>query len=260
MLAGIAALVSTTDPDVQKAAVGGILFYLAAYGIMNSGAFGVLMMLPSRDSGIAGTLEPTAPGMAPVTTPTGSSAETFDDIAGKGRTNPALGLAMAICCWSLTGLPLTVGFFGKFYLISPALQAGHRNPEIWHRMLWLVIFLLINAAISAAYYLRIIATMFLRPEPAALPGRAVTNPDDDDAGFVDRPWPVIFGISLSVLGTLGFGIILPATDALSQRAQAAQIEPSGPMLGQHLHATDKEVPTTHEAEISTTEALKAQKE
>jgi NADH-quinone oxidoreductase subunit N len=230
MLAGVTALVSTTDPVVQAAALGGILFYLAAYGIMNSGAFGVLMMLPSREGGIAGYLEPTAPGMAPAPTPTGSSAETFDDIAGKGRTHPLLGFSMAVCCWSLTGLPLTVGFFGKFYLIKPALQAGYANPEIWHRMFWLVVLLLINAAISAAYYLRIIAAMYLRAEPAPLPaapaGRLATvSPAATQSISIRRPWPVILAIALSVVGTLAFGTYFPATDALSKQAQSAQIEP-----------------------------------
>jgi NADH-quinone oxidoreductase subunit N len=231
MLAGVTVLVSTTDPSIQAAAIGGILFYLAAYGIMNSGAFGVLMLLPSRHSGVPEVLEPAAPDLAPATTPTGTSAETFDDIAGKGRTYPAIGLAMAICCWSLTGLPLTVGFFGKFYLILPMLAASHKNPEISHRMFWLMIFLLINAAISAAYYLRIIAAMFLRAEPAPLPaprGRLAKGSSGASpvATTVGRPWPVMVGVALSVLATLAFGIFLPATDTLSQRAQAAQIEPS----------------------------------
>ena len=61
---------------------------------------------------------------------------------------------MAVSCFSLIGLPLTVGFFGKLYLIRPALDG---------RFYWLVVVTVVNAAISAAYYLRIVATMFLRP-------------------------------------------------------------------------------------------------
>jgi NADH-quinone oxidoreductase subunit N len=220
MLAAITALVSTTNPQVQAAAVGGVLFYLAAYGIMNSGAFGVLMMLPGRDTPMAGHLEPNDPGTGLQTTPTGSSAETFDDIAGQGRKYPVLGLAMAVCCWSLTGLPLTVGFFGKFYLIKPIVLAA--TGDVKSRMVWLAALLVINAAISAAYYLRIVMAMFIRPEPAALPASA-SAPRELTAP-VGRPWPVIAGIYLSVLGTLVLGISLPTVGRLSDRAMLAEIE------------------------------------
>src|SRR5207248_11108802 len=86
------------------------------------------------------------------------SAETFDDLAGQGRRHVGLGLAMAVACFSLIGIPLTAGFAGKVFLIVPALRGG---------MTILVIVLVLNAAISAAYYLRIVATMFLRPAPSA---------------------------------------------------------------------------------------------
>ena len=93
---------------LADSALAGVLFYLAAYGIMNAGAFGVLMLLPARSP---------AHAQAPAT-----SAETFEDLAGQGRRHLALGLAMAVCCFSLVGLPLTVGFFGKFYLLAPAFR------------------------------------------------------------------------------------------------------------------------------------------
>ena len=121
-------------------ALQGVLFYLAAYGIMNAGAFGVLMLLP------AAPRELVRRGPRP---PPATSAETFEDLAGQGRAHPVLGLAMAVCCFSLIGLPLTVGFFGKLYLITP----GAATPKLY----WLVVITMINAAISAAYYLRIVA-------------------------------------------------------------------------------------------------------
>src|SRR5258706_3084368 len=83
----------------------------------------------------------------------GAAAETFEDIAGQGRRHVALGLCMAIACFSLIGMPFTVGFWGKFLLIKPAWEA-HSN--------WLVILIVINASISPAYYLRVAGTMFLR--------------------------------------------------------------------------------------------------
>src|SRR2546423_599876 len=138
MLVGIAALGA-----MGSIALSGVLFYLAAYGVMNTAAFGVLMLLPSRDGE--------------------GSAETFDDLAGQGRRHVGLGLAMAVACFSLIGIPLTAGFAGKVFLIVPALRGG---------MIMLVIVLVLNAAVSAADYLRIVATMVLRPAASAEQERA----------------------------------------------------------------------------------------
>jgi NADH-quinone oxidoreductase subunit N len=203
MLVGITALAKAAetfkdDParaaEVQAMAIGGVLFYLAAYGIMNSGAFGVLMMLPSRDAG--DSVRPDAPQRAPVAT----TAETYDDLAGQGKRHVALGLAMAVCCFSLIGIPLTVGFLGKVYLIQPALASG---------LTWLVVITMVNAAISAAYYLRIVATMFLRPAPDGL------------AALAHAPFPLSVAIVLSVAGTLLFGTFVPATEGLTRDVQRA---------------------------------------
>jgi NADH-quinone oxidoreductase subunit N len=197
MLAGVTALISTADPAVQSESLQGVLFYLAAYGVMNVIAFGVLQLLPSRTNRPA------------------TSAETFEDIAGQGRKHVALGLAMAVGCFSLTGLPLTVGFFGKLYLIKPALHAN---------LTGLVVILVINAAISAAYYLRIVAAMFLRSEPTHF---TTTGPASDAGARLIHPAPVVIAVLLSVIATLTLGIFLPATGVLTGRAQqAAVFEPT----------------------------------
>jgi NADH-quinone oxidoreductase subunit N len=231
MLVGVTALVTSSNPQVQAAALGGVLFYLAAYGIMNTGAFGVLMMIPSRDTHFAGYLEPST-DTTQVPAETGTSAETFDDLAGQGRRHPALGMAMAVCCLSLTGLPFTVGFFGKVFLIKPAWQVANEQPEVKTRMTWLVVLTVLNAAISAGYYLRIIAAMYLRPEPPPLgtPAAGFGGPPESRSVAVEsatplaRPWPILAGIALSVLGTLVFGIYFPATDKLANEAQTARLE------------------------------------
>ena len=110
---------------------------------------------------------------------------------------------MAVACFSLIGLPLTIGFFGKFYLIRPALLGKNY---------WLVVITMINAAISAVYYLRIVGTMFLKPEPTgpqAAPGPSI------------RSIPVTLAIGLSVAGTILFGAIFPATEMLGSKAESA---------------------------------------
>lgn len=204
MLTALTALTFATSLQTQQRALQGVLFYLAAYGVMNAGAFGVLMLLPAR--------APRSWGGRVTPIPPATTAETFEDLAGAGRRHPALGLAMAVCCFSLIGLPLTVGFFGKLYLIRPALDAG---------LYGLVVLTMINAAISAAYYLKIVGTMFLRPEP--------DEADVAPATPLPMPFAIRTAVLASVAGTLLLGIVLPATQVLVNKVvPAAQLEPPTP--------------------------------
>jgi len=208
---------------VQNQALEGVLFYLAAYGIMNVAAFGVLALLPTRQAAAA-----TPRGLPIEQTPPATTAETFDDLAGQGRRHPLLALAMAVSCFSLIGLPLTVGFFGKLYLIKPALDG---------RFYWLVVVTVVNAAISAAYYLRIVATMFLRSDPVT--DLAMESDITDAAAegtaaepFARRAFPLVAAVGLSVALTLLFGTVFPATSQLSLRARdAAAFHPQPPTRG-----------------------------
>jgi NADH-quinone oxidoreductase subunit N len=197
MLVGVtAALYGANFVGVPDIALRGVLFYITAYGIMNVAAFGVMMLLPAKHARAA------------------SSAETFEDLAGAGRRHVGLGLAMAVACFSLTGLPLTVGFFGKIYLLRPALLGQNY---------WLAAIMMINAAIGAGYYLRIVGVMFLRPAERAgeeLP--AASAPE------ISRALPVVAAITLSTLGTLLFGVVLPATDMLNNKLASASVVDNPP--------------------------------
>lgn len=204
MLVGVAALVAHADDGlVHEQALRAVLFYLTAYGLMNAAAFGVLMLLPAKP--------PPAWERSARRRITTGSAETFEDIAGAGIEHVGLGLAMAVACFSLIGIPLTVGFFGKFYLIQAAWTGG---------MTWLVMIMMANAAIGAAYYLRIVATMFLRPEPI---GGVEPAPTEGETIPLKpaRTWPILAAILISCIGTLLFGTYLPATEALSTGARNA---------------------------------------
>jgi NADH-quinone oxidoreductase subunit N len=201
MLVGITALAGAygsgaKDPaGTQAAALQGVLFYLAAYGVSNAAAFGVLMMLPSRETHDAAE----RPGV---------SAETMRDLAGQGRHHPQLGLCMMVCCMSLTGIPLTVGFIGKLMLIKPALGAGFN---------WLAAITVVNAAVSAAYYLRIVSTMFLS-DPHLAHGQHEPPPPR---------WslPIGTSVALSVVGAVLLGTALPLTQVVSEGARrAAQLD------------------------------------
>jgi NADH-quinone oxidoreductase subunit N len=214
MLVGLTALVAAAgNPTVQTEALGGVLFYLAAYGVMNAGAFGVLMLLPSREPAYGGDVYGSATTTAGA--PLATTAETFKDLAGTGRRNVGLGLAMAVCCFSLIGIPLTVGFLGKAFLIWPAFHAGQTT---------LVVILVINAAISAAYYLRIVAAMFLAPAEGGGGGGGDGATEAADRGTAFRCAPVTAAVTISVICTLLLGTILPLPTWLSQRVnEAAQL-------------------------------------
>lgn len=120
------------------------LFYIFAYGIMNLGAFGVLAYLRHRDDGI----------------------EELADLQGLAQRHSGAALALAVCVFSLLGMPPTAGFLGKVYLLSAALADG--GPG----MVALVVIAVINTAISAAYYLRIVGACYfgeptVRTEPVS---------------------------------------------------------------------------------------------
>lgn len=120
-----------------------ILFYIAIYGVMNLGAFAALSFFRKPGAGKE------------------ESAETLDDLAGAARRHPWAALGLAVCVLSLMGLPPTGGFLGKLYLFSAAVSAAEGTAR-YGPMIWLVIIGVLNSAIAAAYYLRIVASCYLR--------------------------------------------------------------------------------------------------
>ena len=128
-------------PDLAGQAM---LFYLAGYAAVNLGAFGVIAAL-SRD------------GREPVSA---------DDVAGLAQRRPALAAALAVFLVSLTGIPLTAGFVGKFYVFNAAVSAG-----------WTVLAIVgvLASVLSAYYYLRFVVAMYMR-EPAGEDSWAAVSP------------------------------------------------------------------------------------
>jgi NADH-quinone oxidoreductase subunit N len=142
MLVGLA--IGNVGPIGGTAAV---LFYLATYGLMTIGVFALLSTVCHEDR----------------------PAEFDDDLRGLSRDHPAVSLLLAVCLFSLTGLPPTAGFLGKLNIFLAAWSDGStlgRN---------LAAMMAINAAIGAWYYLRLIALMFLDPaaQTAEKPRRVV---------------------------------------------------------------------------------------
>ncbi len=135
MLVGFAAFAAGQIQGLE-----GLLYYGAAYAFMNLGAFAVIGAI-QRKTGVT------------------SNLSTF---AGLVRREPALAWLMFLFLLSLTGIPPTAGFFGKFYIITAAIQAGHTNA--WLNVL--AVLAVLNAAAAAFYYLRIVVYMFMRDPDA----------------------------------------------------------------------------------------------
>ncbi|HVD04008.1 MAG TPA: NADH-quinone oxidoreductase subunit N [Candidatus Dormibacteraeota bacterium] len=117
--------VAVGRPDGTQAS----LYYLAAYAFMNTGAFAVVTVLSRR----------------------GEDCDRYSQLAGLSRRQPLLAGLMAIFMLSLAGFPLTVGFFGKFFLFSAAIHDGQLPLAIWG---------ILTSAVSLFYYLRVILVMF----------------------------------------------------------------------------------------------------
>jgi NADH-quinone oxidoreductase subunit N len=111
-----------------------VMFYLAAYAFMNVGAFAVVTHIGGQ----------------------GERHVEVDDLAGLGARQPVTAALFTVLLLSLVGIPLTAGFFGKFYIFRAAIGAD---------LLWLSVLGLLNSAVAAYYYLRLLVVMYMR-EPA----------------------------------------------------------------------------------------------
>jgi NADH-quinone oxidoreductase subunit N len=112
------------------------VFYLALYLVMNLAAFAVIVARERE-------------------TPFGDDIRS---IAGIGATRPLLAWPLTLSMLSLAGLPPTAGFIGKFTLIDAAADGGYT---------WLGIVIVIGSMISLAYYLKVVAAIWMRPSTAS---------------------------------------------------------------------------------------------
>jgi len=121
-----------------EAGVSAAMFYAASYTAMNLGAFIVVSHFANA----------------------GERYVTLDDYTGLGRRSPLLAMTLTIFLISLIGIPATAGFFAKFYVFSAALKAD---------LVWLTIIAVVNSAIGAYYYLRVIVVMYMRDPTQEIP-------------------------------------------------------------------------------------------
>ncbi len=117
-----------------------IVFYSLAYSVATISAFGVLLLVAQQRSTQTITRE-------------GVNTENFDSFNGLARKNPLLGFTMAVSMLSLAGIPLTAGFWGKFYIFSTAVERGQ---------IWLLVVAVLMSAVGIYYYFRVIIAMYFR--------------------------------------------------------------------------------------------------
>src|SRR3954451_23383670 len=158
--AGYVLVALTARSEIGTAAA---MFYLVAYAFMNIGAFAAVGVLTGK----------------------GERLQSIDDFKGLGAKQPLTAAMLTIFLLSLIGVPLTGGFFGKFYIFKAALES---------HLVWLTILGLLNSAVAAYYYLRILVMMYMH-EPSE-----ATN----------KVEPLSLGLRLALIlpaiGTLALGI------------------------------------------------------
>jgi len=147
------AFVPYAQGEVAGDAVASALFYLAAYGMTSLGAWAVVIALEHTEGAAPAEAAPigAAPGRIKGSGVRLTGLE-LADYAGLGRRYPLLAAAMTVFMLSFTGIPPTVGFWGKFYLFRTTLEGGYAG---------LALIGLLTSVISAYYYLRVVVVMYM---------------------------------------------------------------------------------------------------
>jgi len=162
------AAVTLMKDELKEGAVpayAAILFYLVSYALVMVGAFTIVSQL-------------------------GGASEkhlSLDDYTGLAQRQPFAAAALSLYLLSLLGLPVTAGFFGKFYIFKAAVNS---------HLIWLAVLMAINSVIGAYYYLRVIVAMYMR------------DPSAETAGMAPIRFPITVNLVLAftTLGTLYLGL------------------------------------------------------
>jgi len=128
----VAVIVAGTDGGAA------VLFYLAAYTVMNMGAFACVAQLSERED----------------------RPHLISDLSGQGYNRPVAALALTISLFALSGIPPFIGFTAKFVVFRAAINEG---------FVWLAVIGVINSLISVFYYVRVIYVLYMRPLPNRQP-------------------------------------------------------------------------------------------
>jgi NADH-quinone oxidoreductase subunit N len=151
--------------DGAAAAYAAVLFYLLSYALVKIGAFTIVSQLGGA----------------------GEKHLSLDDYAGLAQRQPFVAAAFSVYLLSLLGLPVTAGFFGKFYIFKAAVNS---------HLIWLAVLMAINSIIGSYYYLRLIVIMYMR------------DPSAETAAEAPARFPLTVNLVLVItsVGTILFGL------------------------------------------------------
>jgi NADH-quinone oxidoreductase subunit N len=186
--AGYLLIAFAAEPSLGTSAA---MFYTASYAAMNLGAFAVVSHFANA----------------------GERYVTLEDYEGMGRSSPMLAAMLTVFLLSLIGIPMTGGFFAKFYVFSAAVKAN---------LIWLTVIGVLNSGIGAYYYLRILVMMYMRESRKEVP--------------VDQPTLALrIAIAVCLLATIYLGIFPNWTlrytqDSAHELIPQAQQAPASPNL------------------------------
>jgi NADH-quinone oxidoreductase subunit N len=185
-LIGIAAAAGDADGRLAGAGPSAALFYTATYTVMTIGAFLFLMYA----------------GRAPTSVSPGREAETYDDLNGLAKRRPWGAAIMTVLMVSLAGIPPTAGFFGKFTLFRAAVHEEY---------IALAIIAVLTSVVSAAYYLRVVVSMYMKEPAPAAGDEAPQDRPDLSAGLA----VVVSGVLTLYLGLMPGPVLDWATSAVN---------------------------------------------
>jgi NADH-quinone oxidoreductase subunit N len=148
---------------VREDSVAAVAVYTIVYALMNIGAFGVVSLLSKNQN----------------------DPQTLDDIAGLGFRRKFYGFALAMCMFSLSGLPPTAGFMSKFYIFKTALESGHTVVALIG---------ILTSIVSVYYYLRVVYYLYMK-EPVE--------------GYAVAPVGGVFAagaLTIAIVGIIAIGV------------------------------------------------------
>lgn len=161
-LVGMVAAGATSDIVQRNTAITAVMFYLLTYAVMNIGAFTVVQLIARS----------------------GDRRTSMEDYNGIGFESPVLAFSLSLFLLSLLGMPLTAGFIGKIMVFGSAVNQGYYG---------LVVVAVLNTAVSAYYYLRLIIVMFFKERTSAWSAPKI-------------PLSLAFALILTVGGVLYLGL------------------------------------------------------
>ena len=161
-LVGFVAAGAATDLAERNKAITSVIFYLLTYAVMNIGAFAVVQLIARS----------------------GDRRTSMEDYSGIGFESPVLAFSLSLFMLSLLGMPLTAGFIGKILVFGVAIEQGYYA---------LVVIGVLNTAVSAYYYLRLIIVMFFGERTTVWHAPRI-------------PASVALALALTVLGVLYLGV------------------------------------------------------